>query len=94
VNYQLVIQLSGDDLDALVRLEEAVVERLGDLGDVDGHDIGRGEMNIFIFTDNPRRAFDRIRPTLTGAFAAAFRQVEADSYVVLFPPGLKSFDVL
>jgi len=69
VNYQLVIQLSGDDLDALVRLEEAVVERLGDLGDVDGHDIGRGEMNIFIFTDDPRRAFDRIRPTLTGAFA-------------------------
>ena len=93
MNYQLVIQLSGDDLDALVRLEEAVAERLGDFGDVDGHDIGGGEMNIFIFTDEPRRAFDRIRSTLVGDFAAAYRQVDANSYVVLFPPGRKHFDV-
>ena len=93
MKYQLVIQLSGDDLDALVRLEEAVAERLGDLGNVDGHDIGRGEMNVFILTNEPRRAFDRIRPTLVGDFAAAYRRVDADSYVVLFPPGREGFDV-
>jgi hypothetical protein len=42
-------------------LEEAIVDGLGDLGIVDGHDIGPDEMNLLIDTDEPLLAFQRIR---------------------------------
>jgi hypothetical protein len=34
---------------------------LGDFGTVDGHDMGSGEMNIFLFTEDPKAAFERIK---------------------------------
>jgi hypothetical protein len=32
--------------------------------DIDGHDAGGGELNIFIRTDDPRRTFDEVKSTL------------------------------
>jgi hypothetical protein len=62
VKYQLVLQwspLSDADYDRWLVLEETMSHGLGDVGIVDGHDIGSGEMNIFIHTDEPKRSFER-----------------------------------
>ena len=64
MDYQLVLQFRGDslgDLDATVALEDELIEELGDAADVDGHDVGSGETNIFIFTFDPAAAFHRAR---------------------------------
>ena len=62
-DYQLVLQFCGDslqDLDELIALEDELIEQLGDSADVDGHDVGSGETNIFIFTSDPKQTFERI----------------------------------
>ena len=91
--YQLVLQFHGDslpDFDTLVALEDELIERLGDSADVDGHDVGSGQTNIFIFTPNPAAAFTRIRPLLERrkqlpAVTAAYREVEGEHYTVIWP---------
>lgn len=54
---QLVLQFAkAEDLnnyDKLLRFEEALISLLGRSADVDGHDFGSGEMNIFILTEDP-----------------------------------------
>ncbi len=60
MQYQLVLQfpLAEDfDFDALIELETKLTFELGSVHDVDGHDIGSGEVNIFILTNNPDEAF-------------------------------------
>jgi hypothetical protein len=37
-----------------------IEDGLGDIGIVDGHDFGSGEMNIFVHTDKPKSAFEKI----------------------------------
>jgi hypothetical protein len=49
MKYQLVLQLpafSAEDYDEMIELEKIIEGNLADLGDVDGHDAGSGEMNI------------------------------------------------
>ena len=47
-----------DDLDALVAMEDALEASLPTAcGSVDGHDLGSGEMNLFVLTDEPVAAF-------------------------------------
>jgi hypothetical protein len=80
---QLVLQLPGDclkDYDGLIELEDAIIAGIGNLGEVDGDDMGAGEMNIFIDTDHPKLAFDAIKSLLgTRDFMphlkAAFRDI-------------------
>lgn len=53
MEYMLVLQLPGSserDLEELLAIEEAVRERIGEAGEVDGQDIGSGEKNIFLLT--------------------------------------------
>jgi len=67
MDYQLVLQFRGDwldDFDAMAALEEELTDVLGDSADVDGHDVGSGETNIFIFTSNPAGTFDSVKPVL------------------------------
>ena len=92
--YQLVLQFRGDslqDFEAMVALEDELIVHLGDSADVDGHDIGSGEYNIFIFTSDPAAAFGRARTVLQqrqlNTFTAAYREVEGDRYKVLWPEG-------
>lgn len=99
---QLVLQLPGNsiqDYDAMIKLEDQIIAGLGNIGDVDGHDMGMGEMNIFIRTDHPKLAFDAIRalPGIRPFMAqvkAAYRDFESDNYIVLYPPGLSSFSIV
>jgi hypothetical protein len=93
VRYQLVVQVSGDtsgDLDALVALENEIVDVLGSTGEVDGHDIGSGEGNIFVLTDRPVEAFSQIRSLLAErrlltSARVAYRNAGGERYTVLWP---------
>jgi hypothetical protein len=97
MKYQLVLQFRGDalaDYDAMLALEDRLIEDLGRSANVDGHDCGSGETNIFIFTSAPNASFWRIRQTLQelgklGAFRAAYRPADGNHYTVLWPEGSK-----
>jgi hypothetical protein len=102
MKYQLVLQwpaVSEADYDRLVSLEELIEGGLGDVGIVDGHDIGAGEMNIFVHTDNPKPAFEKIKLLLAVGgnvleLKAGYRDFEEDEYTVVYPDGLKRFAVI
>ena len=93
LRYQLVVQIPGDgvaDLDALVALENDLADVLGDSADIDGHDIGSGQGNIFILTDGPAETLGQVRPLLAkrGLLAAAriaYRESLGERYTVLWP---------
>ena len=56
------------DLDHLVAFEKLLRFRLPRrIVRVDGHDVGSGEMNIFLFTDKPQRALDECRALIRSA---------------------------
>jgi hypothetical protein len=54
MNYQLVLQFRAESVQEfgeLVVLEDLLIEKLPEDSEVDGHDFGCGEFNIFILTD-------------------------------------------
>ena len=99
--YQLALQFpatSINDYDAMIELENMIINSLGVLGEVDGHDAGVNEMNIFIHTDHPEQAFERVISGIgTKEFMpelkAAFREIGTDIFTVLYPAGLKCFSI-
>jgi len=101
MKYQLVLQLPASsikDYDAMIELEETIMRSLGNLGKVDGHDAGSGEMNIFILTDHPKLAFQAIKQLLgTRDFMpelkVAFREIGKDDFTILHPTGLSHFAI-
>lgn len=102
MQYQLVLQFRGDslaDYDAMVALENDLIAELGDSADVDGHDVGSGETNIFIITSDPVRAFQASKVVLErnrclGAVTVAYRPVDGDDYTPVWPEGpAKDFGV-
>jgi hypothetical protein len=99
--YLLVLQVpfaSMGDFDRLVAAEERIGALLGALGQVNGHDAGSGEGNIFIFTDAPQLALQKALPCLDESVRdlakAAYREVEGEEFTILWPPGAKEFRVL
>jgi hypothetical protein len=101
MQYQLVVQIkpaSSDDFDRLVSWENSLIEYLATSAEVDGHDLGAGEFNIFIFTDDPSGAFRKIQGLtetrlLLPLMAAAYRPVDGGDYIVLWPRGSTRFNV-
>jgi hypothetical protein len=103
MKYQLVLQFlgdSGEDLDAVVDLEDQLTEALGEDADVDGHDIGSGQTNLFISTSNPAATFQLAKSVLQKAkrlqsLTAAYRDADGEDYTVIWPSGSKKkFEVL
>jgi hypothetical protein len=96
---ELVLQWPASsikDYDTLIELEEGIIASLDNLGKVDGHDMGVGEMNIFIRTDHPKLAFEKIKSLLgTKDFMpdlkAAFRDIGKDNFTVIHPADLNHF---
>lgn len=90
MQYQLVLQFRGDsleDFDKVVAVEDALIEALGDSADVDGHDVGSGETNIFLFTADPKSTFECAKPVLEtrnllNSVTAAYRGVDDDRFTV------------
>jgi len=101
MRYQLVLQFPASsikDYDAIIKFEEAIIGTLGNLGRVDGHDAGSGEMNIFILTDDPALAFARVKQVpgtmgLMRVLKVAYREVGQDEFTILHPAGLASFAI-
>jgi len=95
MKFQLVLQFSASELtnfDELIDLELALILLLGDEHDVDGHDFGSGEMNIFIHTNDPVKAFKKCESAIPKALRlslkAAYRVFSEDSYHWLYPEGI------
>ena len=86
------------DFDRLIQLENNLEKTLEGRGEIDGHDAGSGEGNIFIFTKDPEQAFRVILPSLDERgrqeLRAAYRKVEDDGFTTLWPPGLKEFSII
>lgn len=93
MKYQLVIQfpLSGDveDFDRLIMLENELRVVLRGEHEIDGHDLGGEEMNIFIHTDDPKRAFILAKNVLTEKdlkiISVAYRDFDGEEYLVIWP---------
>jgi hypothetical protein len=102
MEYMLVLQLpcsSKNDYDELLDLESALEEAIGDVGQVDGHDIGSGERNIFLFTENPSAAFEKIKPVFSSRglmpiLKGGYREVDGKEYTPVYPEGLRQFSVI
>ena len=101
MKYQLVLQWPASsikDYDEMIRIENILIGALGDFAVVDGHDMGSGERNIFLDTDNPNQAFEKAQQVLELEHAieglrAAYRLFTEHDYTILWPPGLVSFSV-
>ena len=101
MRYQLVLQFTAntpDDFDQLVALEEKVFDKLDNTAVVDGHDFGQSEFNIFILTDQPAAVFDKARRIVSDrrlqeGMRAAYRELTAENYVILWPSTFAEFVV-
>lgn len=101
MKYQLVLQwpaFSQADHDAVVMMTDELERALSGAADVDGWDFGSGEMNIFVYTDDPHAALNHAKATLEthgalGEVRAAYRDVEGDDFTVLWPEELITFEV-
>jgi hypothetical protein len=101
VKYQLVLQWPASsikDYDVLIEIENVLIKNLTKPVEVDGHDAGTGEVNIFIHTDDPKRTFDEARTFLGSRDfwvdgRAAYREVAKSKYTILWPKDLTEFTV-
>ena len=94
MNYQLVIQFpltdsSAVDFDRLLMIENELDLALRDNHQVYGHDIGAGELNILIHTNDPNEAFELAKRILPKRdleiISVAFRDTDGDEYSVIWP---------
>jgi hypothetical protein len=100
VKYQLVLQFQAEsvqEFDELVVLEDLLVEKLPLGSEVDGHDLGSGEFNIFILTDQPEQTFHAAEQTIQlyhppQKMKAAYREF-GQKFVILWPPTLREFKI-
>ena len=99
MKYQLTIQFSEAfvDYDLLIEVENELIEALPGKAEIDGHDLGSGEGNIFIYTDVPADTFAWVKKIVDGrripAMKAAYRLRGGEQYTILWPPGLTEFKV-
>jgi hypothetical protein len=69
MRFEVVLQWPAHSLnryDEMVSVEELLIAKLTKQSKVDGQDFGTGETNIFVHTDDPRRAFTEIKSILSG----------------------------
>jgi len=101
MKYQLVIQLpeeSYGNIEWIAKIEDILDKNLID-AEVDGHDIGSGEVNIFINTNVPTDTFEAIKIVLQNDSVLedakiAYREINSESYFCLWPNDLTTFKVV
>ena len=101
MRYQLVIQVpfnSTADYDHLVTVENLLIENLPKGSQVDGHDAGSEQANIFIHTSSPVETFEAIRKLLRDqkfwdSARAAYRELSGNRYEILWPNDLEQFAI-
>ena len=92
--FQLVLQFSpwsDRSFDDLVGLEDQL-EAVLSSDDIDGHDLGSNEANIFVLTEHPATALAACLPVVTSAgllaeFSAGCRSLDQDEYSRVWPVG-------
>lgn len=102
MKYQLVLQWpasSVDDCDSIISVEDSLMEGLPNDSAVDGHDGGSGQFNIFIRTDHPMKTFEDVKDIIKDCdswsdIRVAYRDIERDEYVIIWPKNLKQFEIL
>lgn len=82
----------------MIEVEDALIEKLSKANDIDGHDAGSREVNIFIRTDDPKRAFSEVNAILGSRdfwvdARVAYREVAGREYNILWPEDLTEFNV-
>jgi hypothetical protein len=95
MQYQLVYRFRKSSLerpDVIQSLERALAESLGDAVQLDGHDIGPREVNLFLMTSDPVAAFRRSKPdlerlALLDKVTAAHRVEGGARFTVIWPLG-------
>ncbi len=101
MRYQLVLQWNAssiNDYDDMIWVEEAIKNGIRHVASVEGHDVGTGQVNLFLNTNEPYRAFDEIKRILGSrdfmiGLRAAFREQSESDYRIIYPIGLASFSV-
>ena len=97
MKYILVLQLPEDTFtyDELIEQENIFISGLKGFATIDGHDVGVGEINYFVHTDNVKVAFEKIQPLLKdkakSVLKAAYRTIKGEKYHIIYPPNLTSF---
>ena len=100
MKYQLVVQFEENliSYEELIKLENLLIEQLHDSSEIDGHDVGSGEINIFILTNDPEVLFERIKSLLPENIIKkskiAYREVAKEEYSILWPSSLKKFRIV
>ena len=99
MKHQLVLQFPETIMsyEEMVELEESLIPALRDKASVDGHDVGAGEVNLFVLTDDPKGVFKTIMGLLDkemeNNLKAAYRETGSERYVILWPKNLKQFKI-
>lgn len=92
MKYQLVVQFPDtffETFDALVAFEDRLRVHLPRTHEVDGHDIGSGTTNFFVFTDSPNAAHKVIHRVTTAVhrrhMRVAYRSTRGSTFTNLWP---------
>jgi hypothetical protein len=92
--FQLILRFKPwtASLDELLTLEDQLIQTVGECVEVDGHDIGASEANIFIECDDPEAMFNACVPVveragLLGLLSAGHRPLRGDTYTRVWPVG-------
>ena len=101
MKFQLILQFPAKEMkqfDELVALEEGLIQALSSESEVDGHDFGSGEFNIFVLTNHLRETFNVARKLIQQTsfqqqLRAAYRERGKDDFVILWPEHLEQFRV-
>lgn len=93
MDYQLVIKFwrkSLDDEAFLATIEGELKQALGDAAELDGYDVSRNEINLFMVTSDPKQSFRRAREVLermglVRGVSSAYRLVGGARFTSLWP---------
>jgi hypothetical protein len=101
MTFTLVLQWPGtseEDYNTLLETGEKLEAAPDGCSDVDGHDFGAGEMNIFVRANDPNLAFSQVRSLLSESenwkyIRAAYRATDGETYTVIWPLSTSGFPV-
>ena len=101
MKFQVVLQWSGaseSDYLSMVNLEQKLVDMESPQYEVDGHDCGSNERNIFILSNDPIAVFEIIKPILEkenelDKIRVAYREIKKSNFNIIWPKSLKSFEI-
>ena len=98
MKYQLVIQTRDSSLDAVIALEDMITDLLNGTSEIDGHDFGSGEANIFIITTKPESDCNAIKTALgqrleKEKIKIAYRALGSSEYISLYPKETENFKI-